>query len=67
MSQQKPRHPNEYGGASCTLLTISTYLAQRKHNADAVDVKVNGEIVPRELWDEYNLGDEDTVKVIRHS
>lgn len=67
MSQEKPRHPNEYGGANCTTLSISTYLAQRKHNPDTVEVVVNDEVVPRDLWDEYNIRDEDKVRVIRNS
>lgn len=65
MSQQKPRHPNEYGAANCTILTIATYLAQRKLNADSVEVVVNGETIPRDLWHEFNIRNEDSVKVIR--
>lgn len=65
MPQDKPRHPNEYGGANCTTLTISTYLAQRKIKPESVAVAVNDEVVPRHLWDEYNISQNDRVEVVR--
>ncbi len=65
MSQEKPRHPNEYGAANCTTLSISTYLKQRKIKPESVAVAVNDEVVPRHLWDEYNIRDEDKVEVVR--
>lgn len=65
MPQEKPRHPNEYGAANCTTLSISTYLAQRKIKPESVAVAVNDEVVPRHLWDEYNIGNDDKVEVVR--
>lgn len=65
MPQDKPRHPNEYGAANCTTLTISTYLAQRKIKPDSVAVAVNDEVVPRHLWDEYDIKQDDRVEVVR--
>ncbi len=65
MPQEKPRHPNEYGGANCTVLTITTYLEQRKIKPDSVAVAVNDEVVPRHLWDEYNINNDDKVEVVR--
>lgn len=65
MPQDTPRHPNEYGGANCTTLSISTYLAQRKIKPESVAVAVNDEVIPRHLWDEYNIRNEDKVEVVR--
>ncbi len=59
------KHLNDFGGMSCSLLTISTYLAQRKIAPESVAVAVNDEVVPRSLWDEYNLRDEDKIEVVR--
>ena len=65
MTSENKRHPNEYGGANCSLLTITTYLEQRKIKPETVAVAVNDEVVPRALWDEYNIKDEDKVEVVR--
>lgn len=65
MPQDKPRHPNEYGAANCTTLSISTYLKQRKIKPESVAVAVNDEVVPRHLWDEYNIQNDDKVEVVR--
>lgn len=65
MPQDEPRHPNEYGAANCTTLTISTYLAQRNIQPESVAVAVNDEVVPRHLWDEYNIRQDDRVEVVR--
>lgn len=59
------RHPNEYGGMSCSLLTITTYLEQRRIKPESVAVAVNDEVIPRDLWDEYNIRKEDRVEVVR--
>lgn len=59
------KHLNDFGGMSCSLFTISTYLAQRKIAPESVAVAVNDEVIPRSLWDEYNLRDEDKIEVVR--
>ncbi|MCO5214887.1 MAG: sulfur carrier protein ThiS [Thermomicrobiales bacterium] len=59
------KHLNDFGSMSCSLFTISTYLAQRKIKPESVAVAVNDEVVPRSLWDEYNLRDEDKIEVVR--
>lgn len=56
---------NDHGAASCNLLTISTYLAQRKIRPSSVAVAVNDEVIPRHLWDEFNIREEDTVEIVR--
>lgn len=56
---------NEHGGLSCSLLTITMYLRQRKYDPTAVSVTVNDEVVPREKWDAYNLKEEDEIRVAR--
>lgn len=65
MTQEKPTHPNEYGAANCTTLTITTYLEQRRIKPETVAVAINDEVVPRNLWDEYNISNDDKVEVVR--
>lgn len=59
------KHLNDFGGASCVLLTISTYLEQRKIDPNTVAVAVNDEVVPRRLWDEFHIKNDDRVEVVR--
>lgn len=65
MTNDDTKDLNEYGGMSCNLLTISTYLAQRRIDPKSVAVAINDEVIPRNLWDEYNIGNDDKVEVVR--
>lgn len=65
MTDDRLKHLNDYGAANCSLLTISTYLRQRKIDPATATVTINGEVVPPELWDQYNIGNNDEIRVIR--
>lgn len=65
MTQDDTRHMNDHGALSCSTLTITTYLEQRRIKPESVAVAVNDEVVPRHLWDEYNIRNEDKVEVVR--
>lgn len=65
MTDNDKKHPNEYGAMNCNLLTITTYLEQRRIKPDSVAVAVNDEVIPRHLWDEYGIQNDDKVEVVR--
>ena len=65
MTDDSTNNLNDFGGMSCSLLTITMYLKQRKIDPKTVAVAVNDEVVPRDVWDEFNLRDEDRVEVVR--
>jgi len=65
MSSDTPKNLNDYGAMNCSLLTITTYLEQRKIKPDSVAVAVNDEVIPRALWDEFNIKDDDKIEVVR--
>lgn len=65
MTHDDTKHLNDFGALSCTTLTITTYLEQRRIKPESVAVAVNDEVVPRHLWDEYNIRKEDKVEVVR--
>lgn len=59
------KHLNDFGGMNCNLLTITTYLAQRQIKPESVAVAVNDEVIPRHLWDEFNIKNDDKVEIVR--
>ena len=65
MTNDSTKNMNDFGGMSCSLLTITMYLKQRRIDPKTVAVAVNDEVVPRDRWDEFNIRDEDRVEVVR--
>lgn len=64
-NESNKTQPNEFGEMNCNLLSISTYLAQRQIKPETVAVAVNDEVIPRHLWDQYNVASGDKVEVVR--
>ncbi len=65
MTDDSTKDLNKYGGANCTILTITTYLRQRKIDPKTVAVAINDEVIPRDVWDEYNIRNDDKVEIVR--
>lgn len=65
MTNDDLKNLNDHGAMSCTTLSITSYLKQRKIDPKTVAIAINDEVIPRDLWDEYNIRDEDKVEVVR--
>ena len=65
MTNNERKTNNDHGQLSCTTLSITMYLKQRKIDPKTVAIAINDEVIPRDVWDEFNIGSDDKVEVVR--